>query len=726
MLVNQDPRQFESNTVNGTTGFTIAASSKAFQILSDQLYTDKPRAILRELSTNALDAHTAAGHPEKPFEVQLPTTWDSTLIVKDYGTGLSREQVESLYTTYFGSDKTHTNDLVGGLGLGSKSPFSYTDQFTAVSRYDGAKYTWAAFIGEDNTPAISLVKEEPTDEANGFEVHVPVKESDIYTFEQTAKRVFEFFEVKPVLNKQVNFIEHKEPVLSLQCDEITCELYDSQDKTVVMQGPIGYPVDSSAVMETKDYYSKERQRAEKFFNKGWRLKAPVGTFEITASREGLSYNKSTIARLRQLMEQVMQKLKAQTVAELRNVTEIGAAAKLLETAAETLTDKTTLKDIMWNGLEWLSEVKGFHLEMPPGVECRMITKRGHGTGHSVDIREDGFLLRPGDYRVMYSEKRRPYKNWLEDNEPETRRDIILYFNGPLAHILGWVKSVGLPAGEEMPKPAKLASTGGTAKKATNYGATKYSICDLTTGEVSSGIGAWTANDILAEPGLQVTLCSDAGFQGLRTELNIFARHQLLNKDIDPIYAVIVPGSHTRVRKAFEEHPGFMTRSTAKAALLKDTKQIVRRMASQEVNLKLKVRLDKKFPDVQEVLQLELIEDPTLLTLIERATAIDKSVSESESAHRMPEHKRRMANALTGLPLFGDSYNRFVDKLYTLRSRELEQLITGLDWLSPVIKDFETATYRTWGTHGKELKTVITEWANTRLALLSTQEQQEAA
>ena len=42
------------------------------------------------------------------------------------------------------------------------------------------------------------------------------------------------------------------------------------------------------------------------------LKAPVGTFEITASREGLSYNKSTIARLRQLMEQVMQKLNGPT------------------------------------------------------------------------------------------------------------------------------------------------------------------------------------------------------------------------------------------------------------------------------------------------------------------------------------------------------------------------------------------------------------------------------
>jgi HSP90 family molecular chaperone len=96
MKLDQDPRTFESNTANSKSAFTIAASSKAFQILSNQLYTDKPRAILRELSTNALDAHIAAGKADVPFEVQLPTTWDSTLIVKDFGTGMSPEAIKSL------------------------------------------------------------------------------------------------------------------------------------------------------------------------------------------------------------------------------------------------------------------------------------------------------------------------------------------------------------------------------------------------------------------------------------------------------------------------------------------------------------------------------------------------------------------------------------------------------------------------------------------------------
>ena len=47
--------------VQGTNGFTIAQTSKMFKILSDSLYSDKIQAIIRELSTNANDAHISAG-----------------------------------------------------------------------------------------------------------------------------------------------------------------------------------------------------------------------------------------------------------------------------------------------------------------------------------------------------------------------------------------------------------------------------------------------------------------------------------------------------------------------------------------------------------------------------------------------------------------------------------------------------------------------------------------
>src|SRR3990172_92919 len=87
-------------------GFRINASAHAFQILSSRLYSDPLRAIIRELSTNAADAHMAAGNTDKPFDVQLPNTMNPYFIIRDYGTGLSPDDIRNVYTVVFESDKT--------------------------------------------------------------------------------------------------------------------------------------------------------------------------------------------------------------------------------------------------------------------------------------------------------------------------------------------------------------------------------------------------------------------------------------------------------------------------------------------------------------------------------------------------------------------------------------------------------------------------------------------
>ena len=123
----------KTNTVTKSENFTesnysIDATAKAFAILSDSLYSNKIKAVIRELSTNAYDAHVAAGNPEERFYIHLPTALDHQFWVRDYGIGLSKEDCMSLYTTYFRSDKTDSNDSVGCLGLGSKSPFAYDSE----------------------------------------------------------------------------------------------------------------------------------------------------------------------------------------------------------------------------------------------------------------------------------------------------------------------------------------------------------------------------------------------------------------------------------------------------------------------------------------------------------------------------------------------------------------------------------------------------------------------
>ena len=142
--------------INSANQFSIAQTSKMFKILSDSLYSDKVMAVIRELATNAHDSHVSAGN-HNPFLVKLPTSADPNFSVRDYGTGLSREDMESMYTTYGASNKNDSNDFVGCLGLGSKSPFAYTKSFTTTSYFNGMQYTYIAAIDDAGVPNLNLI-----------------------------------------------------------------------------------------------------------------------------------------------------------------------------------------------------------------------------------------------------------------------------------------------------------------------------------------------------------------------------------------------------------------------------------------------------------------------------------------------------------------------------------------------------------------------------------------
>src|SRR5882724_10347772 len=71
-------------------------------ILRSQIYSDKISSLIREISVNGIDSHVAAGCPERPIEVTLPSRWEFTLKIRDFGTGMSEDTVLNLYA-YFGS-----------------------------------------------------------------------------------------------------------------------------------------------------------------------------------------------------------------------------------------------------------------------------------------------------------------------------------------------------------------------------------------------------------------------------------------------------------------------------------------------------------------------------------------------------------------------------------------------------------------------------------------------
>lgn len=292
--------------INQTSNFTIKATARSFDILSSNLYTDKIRAIIRELSTNALDAHVSVGKADIPFDVKLPNRIDLEFYVRDYGPGLTHEQVVGyeieengnkiyvggLYNTYFESTKTHSNDFIGALGLGSKSPFSYVSNFIVESIQQGIKRTYSCYKDHKLLPAVALLATTKTDELDGLTVRLSAKPEDIASFNVKAQQIFKYFDVHPnIIGAATGF--KIDPIVKL----ITGSNWYVDDTQFVgprvIQGNIIYPIDT--VHFDKDEDIKMILSIPVVIN------VNIGDVDVAASREQLSYDVNTIQRIRELL-----------------------------------------------------------------------------------------------------------------------------------------------------------------------------------------------------------------------------------------------------------------------------------------------------------------------------------------------------------------------------------------------------------------------------------------
>jgi hypothetical protein len=296
MILNTAPQNEAIMSNVGEIGeFRIRNSAKAFNILSSGLYANKIRAIIRELSCNAVDSHIAAGKQDTPFDVHLPNQLEPWFAIRDYGTGLTHDNVTNIYTTYFESTKTGSNDFIGALGLGSKSPFSYTDNFTVTAVKDGRKGIYTAFINEAGVPSIALMTTEETTDPSGVEIRFSVNDRwDFDKFKQEAREVYTYFALRPVVSGVSGFAfrdveyETKDIVPGVHS-------YTNSRRSVAVMGNIAYPIEVP---------NAEQNLGElhRLLGCGLELHFAIGELDFQASREGLSYIPQTVEAIKRKLE----------------------------------------------------------------------------------------------------------------------------------------------------------------------------------------------------------------------------------------------------------------------------------------------------------------------------------------------------------------------------------------------------------------------------------------
>lgn len=279
------------------TEFRIANNAKMFRVLSDTLYQNKIGSLVREICCNAYDSHVEAGHPDMPFVVHIPDQYEPWFSVKDFGIGLDDEGVRTVFATYGVSTKGNNNSLIGTFGLGSKTPFAYTDAFTIIAVKNGIRRVYGAFINEHGLPAVALMDESPTQAMNGVEIQVPVTNTaDIGTFVREVSEQLTFFKVKPVIENYPEGIIYRNVEFD---DSSSFNVHDIKIGSAnsglfgvwAVQGVVGYPVDVDLVARNVSDDCARFLRAIEGHSAV--IEFDLGTLEVTASREGISYTQRT-------------------------------------------------------------------------------------------------------------------------------------------------------------------------------------------------------------------------------------------------------------------------------------------------------------------------------------------------------------------------------------------------------------------------------------------------
>jgi len=313
MKLKQDDSPIFTNTdKDNSVDFSVEASSLFFQIMSSQIYEHKERATVRELVCNARDSQTEVvrdGHTLTPFIVKFPNKLEPWFSVEDFGTGMSEEVINQVYSVALKSTKRDSDEDIGGFGVGKFAPLSYVDQFQLISRSEGVECTYSVFR-QNGKPSINLVRKVNTNEVNGVKVVVPVSTEDFSLFEEEIKGILKWFP-----SESFTAVGTDQEIVSVipkdgfkTCGEYgyTFDYSPNHDysEIVAIVGNVAYPCNTSVKLSNLVGNYKTLI-----------VELPINSVEVAISRENLSMTKET----KNFIDRVVEEIKRSLLQDLQNV-----------------------------------------------------------------------------------------------------------------------------------------------------------------------------------------------------------------------------------------------------------------------------------------------------------------------------------------------------------------------------------------------------------------------
>ena len=325
MKLKSDNRSVIQSNYNLTsTNFAIRAEDSPIimEMMRSKIYSNKPAAVVREYTTNALDEHKLH-NISRPVELHAPTAQNPEFTVRDFGKGLTDQEVREIYVNYGCSTKRNTDDLTGGLGIGCKAGFAYGSQFSIISiTKDGQgnthKNAYMAIIDESNTGTLKHIESTIDNTLDtGVQIGVGIDTNDIQAFGKEIWNLWLTCISKPtILNPNaLGPIDTIEETIEILEDKTYYRTYKRTDKfnshnkytsAVAVMGNIGYPINT--------YHLNGLTHTEKSLlsDSNLHIKFDISELNIASNREELEYNKETIdnleSRIKTIFSQVTQNI----------------------------------------------------------------------------------------------------------------------------------------------------------------------------------------------------------------------------------------------------------------------------------------------------------------------------------------------------------------------------------------------------------------------------------
>ena len=279
-------------------GIKQADMGLVLEILRSKMYKNPIGAICREVASNSRDANREAEN-NVPIEIFISNSSlnlsDLTICFKDAGHGISPERMADVFVNYGSSTKRDSNEFTGGFGLGAKTPFSYTDNFSIETicfdpvTNTNIKYSYVAAIEEGRKGKIYLIDSVETVMPTGTTIIVPIKEADRYNFEKEVYRSTYFWPMRPTYK---NFKINEINIESVYDDE-NIIILNNEHGTLFQSGygllldGIFYNIDPGII----------NCASNSVYEKLYVFKFNVGDLTISANREALQYDDKTKAAI---------------------------------------------------------------------------------------------------------------------------------------------------------------------------------------------------------------------------------------------------------------------------------------------------------------------------------------------------------------------------------------------------------------------------------------------